>query len=105
MNAWVAGGLQGTGTCGDGARGLRLVIFVFFGFRASSGHGPPVTFPLDNRPICIGHGPPFISGPGGRCARGVSWKGTNITTVEKEDEAGDCEERRDQASDSEDLQT
>ena len=39
-----------------GARGLRLVIFVFFGFRASSGHGPPVTFPLGNGPICIGHG-------------------------------------------------
>ena len=104
MNARVAGGLQGTGTCGE-ARGLRLVIFVFFGFRASSGHGPPVTFPLGNGPIWIGHGPPFISGPGGRCARGVSWKGTNITIVEKEDKAGDCEESRDQASDSEDLQT
>ena len=70
-----------------GAHGLRLVIFVFFGFRASSGHGPPVTFPLGNVPF--------------------AWKGTNITKVEKEDKAhpGDCEESRDQASDSEDLQT
>ena len=98
MNARMAGGLQGTGTCGE-ARGLRLVIFVF------SGHGPPVTFPLGNGPIWIGHGPPFISGPGGRCARGVSWKGTNITTVENDPGDCDCEESRDQASDSEDLQT
>ena len=81
-----------------GARGLRLVRFVVFGFSASNACGPPVTFLFGNRPIWIGHGPPFISGPGGRCARGVSWKGTNITIVEKEDEAGDCEERRDQAS-------